>query len=208
MANLFRHSYNWTMDLAGSRFSQLFIFLSFFLDACIFPFPTTIIFITVCLIRPSRSYFNALIATFGMLTGSLIGYALGHYLWLLPDGSFTRLALYLFKHVPGFTINHYHYIQNLYQNWGYNLLLFSVVLPIPYQLYSITAGVFDFNLLLFTFLTLIFQGSRFFIIAWLTVRLGEGVKQLFRKNLKIIVILCLIIVLIITFTLFLGFRFL
>ena len=189
-------SSSWLEKLYKSRFSQLFIFCSFFLDACVFPFPTTVIFITVSLIRPSYSYYNALIASAGMVFGSILGYALGHYLWLIPDGNFTPLARYLFNYVPGFTELNYHYIQGLYLRWGYTILLFSLILPVPYQFYSITAGVFDFNLLLFTFLTLLFQGSRFLLIAWLTIRYGEGMKTLFQKNLKITVLTCIMIILI------------
>jgi len=131
-----------------------------------------------------------------MVSGSLAGYALGHYLWMLPDGNFTHIATYFFNHIPGFTELNYHYIQNLYLKWGYRILFFSIILPVPYQFYSITAGVFQFNLLTFTLATLLFQGSRFFIFAWLTVKYGEGVKPIIQKNLKIISILCIIIILI------------
>ena len=201
-----RQSSQWTKNLAKSRFSQLFIFLSFLLDACVFPFPTTVIFITVSLIIPSRSYVNALISTAGMVLGSVLGYYIGHYLWLLPDGNFTPLATYLFQHIPGFTELNYVYMQNLYLRWGYSLLLFSLILPVPYQFYSITAGVFDINLLAFTFLTLLYQGFRFFIIAWLTIRYGEGVKTLFRRNKKTVALICLLILLIVIISVLFGFR--
>ena len=196
----------WTNNLAKSRFSQLFIFLSFFLDAFVFPFPTTVIFITVSLISPSRSYINAVISTIGMVAGSIFGYALGHYLWLLPDGNFSPIATYLFNHVPGFTEVNYHQMQSLYLKWGYSLLLFSVILPVPYQFYSITAGVFDFNLLAFTFLTVLFQGARFVTIAWLTVKYGKGVKIIFNKNRKVIIVICVFLFLIILLSLIFGFR--
>ena len=203
MQSLLSQFYLWTKRLAKGRFSQHFIFLSFFLDACVFPFPTTVIFITVSLLITSRSYYNALISTVAMVTGSIVGYAIGHYLWLLPTGEFTNFALYLFHHVPGFTEVNYHYIQNLALKWGYSILLFSTILPVPYQFYSITAGVFDFNLILFILLTLFFQGSRFLLIAWLTIKYGEGVKTILKKNLKIILLLCLIIIsLILIFSLF------
>ncbi len=206
MQSQLNQSSSWTKNLAKSQFSQLFIFLSFFLDACVFPFPTTVIFITVSLINPSKSYINALISTIGMVTGSLIGYSLGHYLWLLPDGNFTPIATYLFNHVPGFTELNYHHTQGLYLTWGHGLLLFSVILPVPYQFYSITAGVFDFNIFAFTFLTLLFQGARFLAIAWLTVKYGEGVKTLFRKNQKVIALICILLLLILLIFILLGFQ--
>jgi len=196
----------WRGGLAMSRFNQLFLFLSFFLDGCIFPFPTTVIFIAVSLISPSRSYYNAVISVVALVAGSIAGYALGHYLWLKPDGSFTQLAGYFFDHVPGFTILNYHYIQNLFLKWGNCIIIFSVILPLPYQAYSITAGVFDFNLVVFILLTIILYGLRFLLIAWLIIQFGEGVSIILQKNMRIIVLLIILVFLILLMIYLFGFH--
>jgi len=173
------------------------VFVFLFLDASVFPLPTTVVFITVSLIHPSRSYYNALVAVTGMVLGAIAGYIIGHYLWLLPDGSFTLFAQYLFNHIPGFTVANYLNAQNLYIKWSYSILLISTVLPLPYQVLSITAGAFEFNFYAFILATLVFQGLRFFFLAWLVVRYGEGVKTIFRKNLKIISLITIILLFII-----------
>jgi membrane protein YqaA with SNARE-associated domain len=173
------------------------VFVFLFLDASVFPLPTTVVFITVSLIHPSRSYYNALVAITGMVLGAITGYIIGHFLWLLPDGSFTLFARYLFNHIPGFTVVNYLDAQNLYIKWNYGILLLSTVLPIPYQFLSITAGAFELNFYAFLIATLVFQGLRFFLLAWLVVRYGEGVTAIFRKNLKIISLITIILLLII-----------
>lgn len=197
MQSLVSQTFSWTKKRSKSRFSLLLIFLFLFLDASIFPLPTTIAFITISLIHPSRSYSNALLAVAGMVLGSIVGYAIGHYLWLQPDGSFTQFAQYLFVHIPDFTEVNYQNAQHLYLKWSYGILFFSIIIPIPYQFISITTGVFDFNILAFVFATLIFQGFRFFLLAWLIVRYGEGAKIIFQRNLKIIAIVSAILLLII-----------
>ncbi len=206
MQSLSQQFYLWTKNLASSRFSQLIIFLCFFLDACVFPFPTTFIFITISLISSTNIYVNAIIATLGMVIGSVAGYFIGHYLWLLPDGNFTQMANWLFNHVPGFTTHNYQSIQSLYSNWGYWILFLSVVLPLPYQFYSITAGVFDFSLITFSFLTLLFHGTRFFVVSWLTIRFGDGVKTIFNKNPKIIITGSILILVILFVSMLFGLR--
>jgi len=173
------------------------VFVFLFLDASVFPLPTTVVFITVSLIHPSRSYYNALVAVIGMVLGAITGYFIGHFLWLLPDGSFTLFAQYLFNHIPGFTVANYLNAQNLYIKWSYSILLISTVLPLPYQILSITAGAFEFNIYAFILTTLVFQGLRFFFLAWLVVRYGEGAKSIFRKNLKIISLVTIILLFII-----------
>lgn len=198
MQSLLRQSFEWTKSWSESRYSLLVIFLFLFLDASLFPLPTTVIFITISLIHPSRSYFNALMAVTGMVAGTILGYAIGHYLWLLPDGSFTQFARYLFDRIPGFTEPNYYNAQTLYHKWSFSILFFAIVLPVPYLFFSITAGAFEFSIIALTLSTLLFQGFRFFLLGWLIVKYGEGVKILFSRNLKIIslsLVLLLIILL-------------
>lgn len=187
----------WTQKWSKSRYGGLVIFLSLFIDASVFPLPTTVIFITVSLIHPLRSNNNALMAVTGMVLGSIIGYTIGHFLWLLPDGNFTNFALYFFNHIPGFTEANYLSAQNLYIKWGYMILLFSTVIPLPYQILSITAGAFAFNIYAFALATLVFQGIRFFLLAWLIVRYGVGVSVMVKKNLRVIVVTTIILLVIV-----------
>ena len=197
MRSLLTQTFLWTKKWSRSRYGLMAVFVFLFLDASVFPLPTTVVFITVSLIHPSRSYYNALVAVTGMVLGAIAGYIIGHYLWLLPDGSFTLFAQYLFNHIPGFTVANYLNAQNLYIKWSYSILLISTVLPLPYQVLSITAGAFEFNFYTFILATLVFQGLRFFFLAWLVVRYGEGVKTIFRKNLKIISLITIILLFII-----------
>lgn len=197
MPSIWDQTYARTIKWANSRFSLLIIFLCLFLDASIFPLPTTVIFITISLIHPSRSYYNAITATAAMVLGGIAGYTIGHFLWLLPDGNFTPFAHYLFTHIPNFNEVDYQNAQSLYLTWRYSILFFSIILPIPYEVFSITAGAFNFDLFGFAISTLVFQGFRFFFLAWLIITYGSGVKTFFRKNLKIITLISAILFLII-----------
>ena len=197
MQSLLSQTYAWTKKWSNNRFGSLVIFIFLFLDASIFPLPTTVIFITISLIQPSRSYYNTLIATAAMAIGSIVGYSIGHYLWLLPDGNFTDFARFLFNHIPGFTEANYQNAQTLYLNWSYSILFFCIIIPIPYLFFSITAGAFDIGIVALAISTLVFQGFRFLIIAWLITRYGEGVKAIFYRNLKIIALISVVLLLIV-----------
>jgi membrane protein YqaA with SNARE-associated domain len=194
MKSLLQQTWDWTLKLGKSRYSMLALFILLFIDASFFPFPTTVIFITISLLYPLRTNFNALIATLAMVAGSVVGYCIGHFLWISAEGGFTGLAQYFFNHIPGFSIDFYQYARELYLKWSYGILFLSILLPIPYQVYSITAGAFDVNLLIFSLSTFLFQGLRFFLLALLVIRFGEEVKTIFHKNLKIIAITTSVIV--------------
>jgi len=205
MRSLLIQTFLWTKKWSRSRYGLLAVFLFLFLDASVFPLPTTVVFITVSLIHPKRSYHNALVALAGIVLGAIVGYAIGHFLWLLPDGGFTRLAQYLFNHIPGFTEVNYLNAQTLYTQWSYSILLFSTIIPIPYQVLSITAGAFGIDIYAFILATLVFQGLRYLFLAWLIIRYGEGVTAIFQKNLKIIALITVIILLVIIFITNIGF---
>jgi membrane protein YqaA with SNARE-associated domain len=196
MRGLLKQTYDWTLKWSKSRYSVLALFVFLFSDASIFPLPTTVIFITMSLLYPLRSKYNALIATIAMVCGATVGYCIGHYLWLSSEGGYTVIAQYFFNHIPGFTVDLYHNAQALYSKWSYGILFAAIVLPIPYQFYSISAGAFDSNFFMFGFTTLLFQGLRFFGLAYLIARFGEDVKTMFQKNLKIIAVSTLVVMVI------------
>jgi membrane protein YqaA with SNARE-associated domain len=98
------------------------------------------------------------------------------------------LAQYSFNHIPGFTIDFYNYSRELYIKWSYGIIFLSIILPIPYQVYSITAGAFDVNLLGFGLSTIFFQGLRYYLLALLVIKFKESAEVVFQKNLKIVAI--------------------
>ena len=197
MRSLLSQTFLWTKKWSRSRYGLLAVFVFLFLDASVFPLPTTVLFITVSLIHPTRSYYNALVAVTGMALGSIVGYFIGHFLWLLPDGSFTQMAHYIFNHIPGFSELNYQHAQGLFIKWSYGILLFSTIIPIPYQILTITAGAFEIDIFAFVLATIVFQGLRFFSLAWLIIKYGEGVTAVFKKNIKIIAVITITLLLLI-----------
>lgn len=189
----------WTIKWSNSPYGLLVIFLFVFIDASLFPLPTTIVFVTISLIHPNRSYYNALMATSGMLVGGIVGYSIGHYLWLLPNGDYSALATYFFNNFPGFTEESYLHLQMLYNRWSNGILFLTIFIPIPFQVFSISAGAFNINFGTFIFAIFLFQGFRFVGIAWLIIRYGEDVKELLRHKLKVVTIITIILLLIFVF---------
>lgn len=96
MRSFVDQSYSWAERWTRSGYSILALFILVFLDSSFFPFPTTILFITISLFYPRRSNLNALVATAAMGAGGMLGYCIGYYMWLTPGGDFTPLARFFF----------------------------------------------------------------------------------------------------------------
>jgi membrane protein YqaA with SNARE-associated domain len=108
---------------------------------------------------------------------------------LNSNGEFTAVAQFLFNNIPGFSEAVYDKIHILYAKWDFWILFVAGAMPLPFKIFSISSGVFDINLLIFCFATLISQGLKFLVLSLLTLKLGQEVKRLFEYNWKPIVII-------------------
>jgi membrane protein YqaA with SNARE-associated domain len=112
------------------------------------------------------------------------GYFAGHFAWLDAQGNFSGFAQFMFNHIPGFSENVYNSIQLLYEKWDLWILLFASFMPLPYNIFSISSGVFDVNLFMFSLATFIGQGIRYYLMAFLIIKIGPEVKKLFEYRVK------------------------
>jgi membrane protein YqaA with SNARE-associated domain len=168
----------WTLKTANTKQGALTLFILAFADASFLPLPITSIFIVLALFNTDKAYKYALFNTLGTLAGALAGYATGHLAWINVNGEFTVLAQFLFNHIPGFSLDFFNKLDLLFSKWGFWILSLSALTPIPYGIFSITAGVFNINLFLFFFCTVISQGIKFYLLAFLTIKFGPLFKKL------------------------------
>lgn len=177
------------MHWANTKWGGWALFFCAFADASFLPLPTPMFFLALALLNISKAYKYALFGTLGTLTGAIAGYSIGHFAWLNMNGEFTGLAQFLFNNLPGFSVAGYDKIQLLYEKWDFWILFVAASLPLPYKIFSISSGVFDINLLMFCFATLVSQAIKFFALALLTIKLGPQVKKLLQFNWKPVIII-------------------
>jgi membrane protein YqaA with SNARE-associated domain len=196
MNNLIKKLHSWSLQWVNTRWGTWALFICAFADALILPLPTPIFFLALALLNIQKAYKYALFGTLGILAGALAGYAIGHFALLNTNGEFTGLAHFLFKNIPGFSEASYNKIHILYAKWDFWILFIAAFIPIHFNIFSISSGVFDINIPIFCVSTLISQGIKFYLLALLTIKLGPEVKRLFEFNWKpvaIIATVCIVI---------------
>jgi membrane protein YqaA with SNARE-associated domain len=167
-----RRFYHWTLSLAESRHAPTALGAIAFAESSFFPIPPDTILVPMSLARPKRAWVYALICTIASVAGGVLGYAIG--------------AL-LFETVGKWLIGIYGYadrveeIRALYAQWGWAVIVFKGLTPIPYKIVTITSGLLAYNLPLFIVLSLLTRGARFFILAVLLDRFGEPIRILLDK---------------------------
>jgi membrane protein YqaA with SNARE-associated domain len=190
-----------SLEVTNTKWGFWLLFSFAFADAACLPLPVTTFFLVVILLNTKKTFNYLIFIILGTLTGALAGYAIGHFLWLGPNGEFTGLVQFLFKTIPGFSEGSYNNIHSLYAKWDFWILCGAAFTPIPYGIFSSLSGVFDTNILVFFFATLISQGIKFFVLAFVTLKIGPQANRLMQINWKpvAIIISAFIIIAIIVF---------
>ncbi len=186
--NWVKSLYNWVLSWSESPYGSLALFILAFSESVFFPIPPDVLLIALALGASVKAFRFAIICTAGSVIGAVVGFALGHYIWLTADGSFTAFANFFFEHIPGFTHAVYDRIRDLFNEWNFWVIFTAGFTPIPYKVFTITAGVFDINFLMFIIASVISRGARFFLVAWLIWRFGPGIKQFIDRYFNLLAI--------------------
>lgn len=176
-----RKTYDWVLHWAQTQYGTVALFILAFIESIFFPIPPDVLLIALALGCTTKAFRYAAICTLGSVLGALIGYYLGNSLWLNAEGGFTGFAMFFFDNIPGFTIELYNQIKLLYNEWNFWVIFTAGFTPIPYKIFTVTAGVFDINLMMFFIASVISRGARFFLVAWLLWKFGPTIKGFIDK---------------------------
>ncbi len=191
----FKSLYSWVLSWAQTKYGAVALFVLAFTESVFFPIPPDILLIALALGATAKAFRYAFICTAGSVLGAFVGYAIGNYVWLTSSGEFSAFANFFFANIPGFSIELYEAIKVLFAGWGFWVIFTAGFTPIPYKVFTITSGVFDVNLLMFSVASIIGRGARFFLVAWLIWKFGPSIKRFIDKyfNLLAIVFTLLIV---------------
>ncbi|TVU88672.1 YqaA family protein [Vreelandella titanicae] len=144
-----------------------------FLETIILPIPLELVLIPLMAVNRQRLWLLALVTTAGCLVASLVGYSIG---------------LVLYESVGTWFIesmgmqNSYQAFQTFFDQYGFAAILAIGILPIPFQVAMITAGLSGYPIVMFVVATLIARGLRYFGLAWLVHRFGHRVLVLWKRH--------------------------
>jgi membrane protein YqaA with SNARE-associated domain len=169
-----RKSYNWILGWGKSPYATYALFVLAFTESSFFPIPPDVLLMALAISMPIKAFRYAFITSVGSVLGGLFGYLIGFY---FMDA--IGMSVIEFYGLSG----KYQYIQALYQQydaWAVGIAGFT---PIPYKVFTITAGAFGIDLKVFVLASIVSRSARFFIIALLIYRYGTPIKGFIDKYL-------------------------
>jgi membrane protein YqaA with SNARE-associated domain len=193
--NWLKKMYDWVLKWAETPYGPMALFILAFAESIFFPIPPDVLLIALALGSTRKSFRFALNCTIGSVSGAFVGYAIGHFAWITTKGDFTGFANFFFNNIPGFSVNLFNNIKALFNQWDFWVIFTAGFTPIPYKVFTVTAGVFDLNLMMFFIASVISRGARFFFVAFLLWKFGPNIKRFIEKYFNILALgftVCLI----------------
>ncbi|MCB1762301.1 MAG: DedA family protein [Gammaproteobacteria bacterium] len=164
---LFAPLYDRVMRWSRHRHAPRYLAGLSFAESSFFPIPPDVMLAPMALAAPSRAWSFALLTTIASVIGGLFGYLIGVFAFELVEPLLQNAGYY----------DRYLQAREWFAEWGFWAIFLAGFSPIPYKIFTITAGVISMALMPFVMASLIGRGARFFLVAALMAWGGERVEQ-------------------------------
>lgn len=176
-AGWLRQLYDRSLRLMMTPYGVWGLFLLAVAESSFFPIPPDVFLMVLCVATPRRSFWFATVCAVGSVLGGAIGYGLG---WGFMDTvGFQILEWY------GLT-DKYEVVQNLYRQYDALAVGAAGFTPLPYKLFTITAGAFKINFITFILVSIVARSARFFLVAAFIYRFGAPVRRFVERYFNLL----------------------
>lgn len=183
-SRMLQHVLRWSRH----RHAQYYLGGLSFAEACVLPFPPPDVMLApMSLANPSRAWWFATLTTTASVLGGMLGYLIGVFFFELISP---------LLHSYGYW-DKYLLAESKFREWGVWAVFIAGFSPIPYKIFTISAGVLQMSVLPFIIASLFGRGARFFLVAGLMLWGGKRMEKQLHQYIDIIgwVMVAIVIVL-------------
>lgn len=176
---ILRRVYDFCMEKLESPYGIYVLFAIAFIESSFFPIPPDVFLIALCISLPKKSLKYAAVCAAGSVLGGAFGYCIG--LFAMESIGMKIVDLY------GLSAK-YEQVRQMYHQWDVVAVFAAGFTPLPYKLFTITAGAFHLNFPTFMLASLVSRSLRFFIVAGCIYLFGPSVKRYIDRYFNLICI--------------------
>ena len=165
---LFKNTYNVVIRFSKLKSAPWYLALLSFVESFILPFPPPDVMLApMALARPEKALFFAGITLIASLCGGIVGYLIG---------------LFLFEQVQPLLVEWgyqatFDKVTHWFNQWGFWAVLIAGFSPVPYKIFTLSAGALGLAFIPFLLASLIGRGARFFLVAWCLATFGPAIEN-------------------------------
>lgn len=168
---LFGRLYDWMMQASRHRHANWYLGAVSLAESSFFPIPPDVMLAPMTLARPREWLRLATLTTVTSVIGGLLGYCIGYFLLDATLPLVERLG-----YLPA-----YEKATDWFDRYGFWAVFAAGFTPIPYKVFTVSAGAAQMALLPFVLGSLIGRGGRFFLVAGLVRALGPTIEPKLRQ---------------------------
>ena len=170
-----RRLYDWVLSWADTRHGVWALAVLAVAESSVFPIPPDPLLLALCLGAPASSLRLAGLTTAASVLGGVVGYGIGAGAWHLLDQFF-------FDFVPGVSPESFERVRDLYGRYDFWVIFLAGLTPLPYKVFTLSAGVFAIDFPVFVFASCVSRGLRFFLLGWLVHRWGSALRDVIDRH--------------------------
>lgn len=169
--------YIWTLKWAEHKFAPSILALITFAESVFFPIPPDVLLAPMVLAKPANAWRLASLTTIASIIGGSVGYLLGYLMfdpWIQP-------LITEFGYQTRFDT-----AMSWFSEWGVWVVFIAGFSPIPYKLFTVSAGFLHMAFIPFLIASAIGRGMRFFLVAGLIQWGGSAMEHKLRQWIDVI----------------------
>lgn len=164
MFDLIHAAVDWMLTWAATPYAVVALFVFAFWESSFFPLPPDPLLIAMAVAEPDRALWYAAVCTVGSVLGAALGYLIG------KKGG-RPLVHRIFKDEKIQTA------EGLYQRYDVWAVGAAAFTPIPYKVFTITAGIAKLDFWRFILVSLVGRGGRFFLLGLAVYLFGPAIQS-------------------------------
>ncbi|MFT5697193.1 MAG: membrane protein YqaA with SNARE-associated domain [Desulforhopalus sp.] len=172
-----RRLYDVCMEWISGKYGVWALFFIAFIESSFFPLPPDVFLIAMCVALPAMSFRYAAICSVGSVLGGALGYGLGF--WFMDGIGMTIIDWYGLS-------DKYGMVQQYFKEYDVWIVGTAGFTPIPYKLFTITAGFVHSNFVTFMIVSFVARSARFFLVATLIWKFGPQIKKFIDRYFNIL----------------------
>lgn len=184
----------WAIRHAEGPKAKFWLSALSFSEASFFPVPPDVLLVAILLANKARKWlYYALITTIFSVLGGMLGFGIGFFFFDLFGNSvisFYGMEESFFK------------TQELFDKYTFWTIFAAAFTPIPYKIFTITAGLFNVNFLVFVAASILGRGARFFATGFILKLYGEKIANVLYKYFNIVSFIVLALLIVFVYALF------